>query len=110
MNDRTDELLQRLGVGRPALEALCLQYGVRRLELFGSVLRPDFGAQSDVDVLVEFAPGRTPRLGEFVELNESLSGAFGRRVDLMTRASVETSRNPLRRAEILSTAQVLYAA
>jgi predicted nucleotidyltransferase len=110
MGDRTSELLQTLGVTRPVLEALCARFGVRRLELFGSALRADFGAQSDVDVLVEFAADRTPSLGEFVELNETLSRVFGRRVDVMTRASVESSRNPVRRAEILSTVQVLYAA
>jgi predicted nucleotidyltransferase len=69
------------------LETLCRRYQVRRLSLFGSVLRDDFGPQSDVDVLVEFQPGRTPGLG-FFRSEEELSALLGRRVDLNTRASL----------------------
>ena len=42
------------------LAALCRTHGIRRLALFGSALRADFGAQSDIDALVEFVPGRIP--------------------------------------------------
>lgn len=79
---------QRVSIAIPAdrLTALCRQYHVRRLALFGSVLRDDFGPRSDVDVLVEFEQGRTPGLG-FFRLEEELSALLGRRVDLNTRAS-----------------------
>jgi hypothetical protein len=69
------------------LAALCRRHHVCRLSLFGSVLREDFGPQSDVDVLVEFDPGRTPGLA-FFRLEEELSVLLGRRVDLNTRASL----------------------
>lgn len=65
------------------LAALCRRYHIRKLSFFGSVLRDDFSPNSDVDVLVEFAPGRTPGLG-FFGIERDLSEIFGRRVDLNT--------------------------
>ncbi len=76
-----------LAIPAEQLGALCRRYRVRRLSLFGSVLRNDFGPQSDVDVLVEFEHGRTPGLG-FFRLEEELSALLGRRVDLNTKASL----------------------
>lgn len=76
-----------LAIPADRLGALCRRYHVRRLSLFGSVLRNDFGPQSDVDVLVEFEHGRTPGLG-FFRLQEELSALLGRRVDLNTKASL----------------------
>jgi len=75
-----------LAIPADQLATLCRRHHVRRLSLFGSVLRDDFGPQSDVDVLVEFEPGRTPGLG-FFRLEEELSALLGR-VDLNTRASL----------------------
>ncbi len=72
-------------VDRAALAALCARYGVKRLSLFGSVLRDDFGPESDVDVLVEFEPGKVPGLLGIVRMERELSQLFGgRRVDLRT--------------------------
>ena len=76
-----------LAIPADPLAALCRRYHVRRLSLFGSVLRDDFGPQSDVDVLVEFEQGRTPGLG-FFRLEDELAVLLGRRVDLNTRASL----------------------
>lgn len=76
-----------LAIPGDQLAALCRRFHVRRLSLFGSVLREDFGPQSDVDVLVEFDAGRTPGLG-FFRLEEELSALLNRRVDLNTRASL----------------------
>lgn len=61
----------------------CRRYHIRRLSLFGSVLRGDFGPASDVDVLVEFEPGHVPGLA-FFAMEEELSQIIGRRVDLNT--------------------------
>jgi uncharacterized protein len=61
----------------------CRRHHVARLSLFGSVLRDDFTPESDVDVLVEFEPGRTPGL-EFFGIGEELGRIIGRRVDLNT--------------------------
>ena len=91
---------------RQKVAELCRRYGVAELALFGSVLRDDFRADSDVDVLVSFDPEVHPSLLELVELREDLKDLFGREVDLVERAGL---RNPFRRRAILSTAEVVYA-
>jgi hypothetical protein len=68
---------------RERLEELCRAYRVRRLALFGSVIRDDFGAESDVDVLVEFEADAKIGLS-FFSLQAELSDLFGRQVDLST--------------------------
>ena len=71
-------------IPRAELVDFCRRNGVRRLALFGSVLRGDFSPASDLDVLVEFEPGT--RMGlRFFSLQEELSQLLGRRVDLNTR-------------------------
>lgn len=85
----------------------CRRHGIRRLSLFGSVLRPDFGPGSDVDVLVEFEPGRPVSFFDIFDMEEELSTLVGgRRVDLRTPA--ELSR--YFRADVLAHAEVQYAA
>lgn len=94
----------RLEVSREALDRLCRRYHVRRLALFGSVLREeDFGAESDLDVLVEFEPGHTPGLA-FVRLQRDLSELLGYRVDLHTYRSLSRYF----RDEVLEASQPLY--
>ena len=90
------------------LAEFCRANGIVRLAVFGSALRDDFGPDSDIDLLVEFGPGRTPGL-EFVSMADALSELFGRPVDLLTRPSVERSRNYIRRKAILDSAEVIYA-
>ena len=87
----------------------CRANGIVRLAVFGSALREDFGPESDIDVLVEFEPGRTPGF-EFVSMATELSELFGRHVDVLTRSSVERSQNYIRRKSILETAETIYAA
>jgi predicted nucleotidyltransferase len=91
----------RLFTDPPALIALCRRHGIRRLSLFGSVLKGTHRPDSDVDPLVEFEPGAAPGL---LGLAASLLG--GRRVDL--RTAHELSR--YFRDEVVRTAQVQYAA
>jgi predicted nucleotidyltransferase len=88
-----------------ALESACRRYQVRRLSAFGSVLRSDFSPDSDVDLLVEFQPGRTPGFG-FFRFEAELSDIFGRRVDLNTKASL----SPYFRDRVLYEARDLYVA
>jgi len=88
-----------------SLDAVCRRYGIRRLSVFGSALRDDFMADSDLDLLVEFQPGRTPGFG-FFRLEAELSAIFGRRVDLNTRASL----SPYFRDRVLFEARDLYVA
>ena len=87
------------------LAAVCARYHVRRLSAFGSVLRSDFSPQSDVDLIVEFEPGRTPGLA-FFRLEAELAELFGRRVDLNTKASL----SPYFRDRVLFAARDLYVA
>ena len=74
----------QLSLDREAIAAFCRRNHIRRLALFGSVLRDDFRPKSDVDVLVEFAPGHTPGL-DFFAMQDELSDLLGRKADLNTR-------------------------
>lgn len=95
-------------VSRRSLTALCRKNHVKRLSLFGSAARPDFGADSDIDLLVEFESGRTPGLFGLVDLRDSFSRIFaGRRVDLVTQAVL---KNPYRKKSIERDLKTLYAA
>ncbi len=66
-----------------ALAEFCRSRYIRSLALFGSILRPDFRPDSDIDVLVEFEPGHTPGLA-FFDMEAELSRLLGRKVDLNT--------------------------
>lgn len=85
------------------LAKLCRRHHIRRLALFGSVLRTDFGPESDVDVLVEFEPGHVPGLG-FFTIQEELSALVGRKVDLNTRQGLSRYF----RHDVLREAETLY--
>jgi|SRR5215216_1025635 len=90
-----------------AISAFCRKWQVEELSLFGSVLRDDFSAESDVDVLVTFSPEAKVSLFEFVEMKDELERIFKRKVDLVSKGGL---RNPFRRHEILNTRQLVYAA
>jgi predicted nucleotidyltransferase len=72
----------------PQIRAFCERDHIRRLALFGSVLRRDFRPDSDVDMLVEFEPEHVPGFFRFVEMQGELSDLFVRRVDLNTPLSL----------------------
>ena len=99
-----------LEVSREALVEFCQRHRIRRLSLFGSAVRGDFGPDSDVDVLVEPAEDAEPGLFEMVSMEEELKEIFGREVDLVTRDAVEQSRNYIRRRHILSDLEPVYVA
>ncbi len=92
------------------IQEFCRRWHIRELALFGSVLRNDFRADSDVDVLVTFAPGVSPPWTDRVRMTEELCAIFGRPVDLVERRLVEESPNYIRRREILNSVEVIYAA
>jgi hypothetical protein len=79
---------------RETIAALCRQYGVRRLEAFGSILRDDFDTHSsDVDLVVEFAPASTGGgFRQYFDLKSKLEALFGRRVDLVELSAMESTR------------------
>lgn len=71
------------------IAAFCRKWGIKRLAFFGSVVRDDFGPESDVDVLVEFHDGRTPGWEFFADIPDELSAILGgRRVDMGTFRSI----------------------
>ena len=95
-----------LPVPKNALEEFCRRNRIRKLAFFGSVLRPDFGPESDVDVLVEFEPGARVGFFELYDLEQELSRILGgRKVDL--RTAEDLSR--YFRDEVVAHAQVQYA-
>ena len=100
----------RIAIPADGLAAFCEHWQVAELALFGSVVREDFGPESDVDVLITFDPRARHTLFDIVRMQDELSRVFDREVDLVTRAAVEGSRNYIRRRAILESAQVVYAA
>jgi uncharacterized protein len=102
-------IVQRLPVDEGQLAAFCRQWKITKLELFGSTLTDPSRAQ-DVDLLVTFAQDARWGLFEHEHMQNELAGLLGRRVDLISRRAVETSRNALRRNAILSSAVPIYVA
>ena len=96
----------QLSVDREALAAFCKRHHIKQLAVFGSALRDDFRADSDIDVLVEFEPGHVPGL-DFVAIERELSQLLnGRRVDMVTQKFL----NARIRDQVLNSAKTLYVA
>ncbi len=95
----------RIPFDREKIAAFCRRNHIRRLAFFGSVIRDDFTRKSDVDVLVEFEPGKTPGLA-FFEMQEDLAAILGRKVDLNTVEFL----SPYFRNEVVAEAEVEYVA
>ncbi len=89
--------------------AFSQKWGICEFALFGSMTRGDFTDESDIDVLVQFREDVRPTLFDMVNMTDELETIFGRKVDLLTRKSVEKSRNYIRRKAILNSTQVIYA-
>ena len=89
------------------LAEFCRKWRVRELAMFGSVLRDEFGPESDIDFLVRFGSNALWDLWDLTEMREELSTLVRRPVDLVEQ---EALRNPYRRREILATCEVVYAA
>jgi predicted nucleotidyltransferase len=89
------------------VEEFCRKWHITELALFGSVLRDDFRADSDVDVLVTFQPGIRRSLFDRAAMIEELKAIFGRNVDLAEKAQIV---NPFIRKHVLARNRVIYAA
>jgi predicted nucleotidyltransferase len=88
---------------------ICRKYDVTELAVFGSVLRDDFGPDSDVDFLVTFRNNDAgPWAGKFMYMEEELAAVLGRPVDVVSRQGIEQSPNWIVRKSILRSAQVVY--
>jgi predicted nucleotidyltransferase len=101
--------MDSIALDRRRLDALCRRWKITELALFGSWLRGDNTAQSDVDLLVTFDPDAGWSLFDFVRMQDEFSDLLKLKVDLVSRRGLERSRNPIRPKEILSTAKVIYA-
>jgi len=101
--------MRQLEIDQERLAGFCRHHHIRRLALFGSVLRDDFRPDSDVDVLVDFQPGAGGGLFGLARMQDELAELLGREVDLVEMAAVERSRNYLRRKEVLGSAELVYA-
>jgi hypothetical protein len=97
----------KVEVSEEAIASFCDRWKITEFALFGSILRDDFRPDSDVDVLVSFAPDAKWSLWDIIEMKEELETLFGREVDLVQKGCL---RNPFRRYEILRTKQIIYAA
>ncbi len=86
----------------------CRRWDVSELALFGSVLRDDFGPESDVDVLVTLGEKAEHTLFDLHQMEEDLRSIFGHDVDLVSRRGIERSHNQGRRRAILQSARVIY--
>jgi len=100
-------MITHVPIDHEAIRDFCRRWKVREFSLFGSVLRDDFRADSDVDVLVELEPEHGLMLFDLLDMEAELRAMFGRPVDLILKGGL---RNPFRRHEILNTRRVIYAA
>jgi len=97
-----------VAIDQERLSDFCRRWKIQKLELFGSVLTPEFGPDSDVDFLATFEPDAGWTLFDEVTMQEDLAAIVGRRVDLVSRRAVERSPNWIRRRSILEGAEPIY--
>ena len=102
------KLKERLNIAPEEIAQLCQQWSITELTLFGSVLSERFNADSDIDILIRFAPNARQGLLTLSKIKYELETRIGREVDISLKESIENSENWIRRHEILKTAQVIY--
>lgn len=99
-----------LRVAKDRIKAFCEHWKINELAVFGSILREDFRSDSDIDLLVTFAPEASSSLDDVLEMKEELQKMFGRPVDLVEKRLVESSPNYIRRNHILNNLETIYVA
>ncbi len=97
-------------IDHDVLVRFCEAWRITQLSLFGSAARGDLQPGSDIDLLVTFEPGADWSLLDHIAMTHELSAILGRDIDLVSRRAVEASPNRIRRDEILSSAELFYAA
>ena len=106
-----DQIAQaRMGVSPDEIAAFCKRRQITELALFGSVLRDDFGPDSDIDVLVKFSPNAKLSFLTLDQMEKELSKMLGRPVGLIEKVAIEKSPNWVRQENILGSAKTIYAA
>lgn len=104
----SSQLILPITIPDHELKEFCRKWQITELSLFGSVLRDDFGPESDIDLLAVYAPEARHSLFDLDHMEAELRQIFGRNVDLVSKKAVEASENYLRRKEILRSAHVIY--
>ena len=99
----------RIDIPSEQVAAFCERWSITKLALFGSVLRDDFGPDSDIDVLAEFGKEAHHTLFDMDQMEEELGEILGREVDLVELAGVERSKNYIRRKAVLQSAETIFA-
>ncbi len=99
-------MIAGIDIPEDKIAEFCKRNGIQCLSLFSSVLRDDFTPKSDIDVLVEFKPGRTPGLAFFGRIPNDLSEILGRQIDLNTPQCL----SPYFRQKVLEEAKIIYVA
>lgn len=100
----------RIDIPHEKISAFCRKWKITEFCLFGSALRDDFRPDSDIDVLVTFAPETRYSLFDIIHAHDELKAILGREVDLVEREAVERSENYIRRKHILGSLMPLYVA
>jgi hypothetical protein len=100
----------KIEIPKERISEFCRRWKIVELSFFGSVLRDDFRPDSDVDVLVTFAPDGRYSLFDLVHIEAELEKLLGRKVDLVERSAIEQSENYIRRKHILNSAHTVYVA
>jgi predicted nucleotidyltransferase len=98
----------RIGLSIEEIAEFCEKWNIESMDLFGSVLREDFGPDSDIDFLITYTPGAPRGLLKRVRMKYELEDLTNRSVDVIVRKSIEDSENWIRQREILTTAQNIY--
>jgi predicted nucleotidyltransferase len=110
LKQKGESMSLHIDVSKGKIAEFCRRNHVCSLAFFGSVLRSDFGPDSDVDVLVEFEQGQEPGLMAMAAIESELSEILHHKADLVERQSVERSENYIRRRHILQSMESVYVA
>jgi uncharacterized protein len=97
---------ERLQASPSQIADFCQRWNIIELALFGSILRDDFRPDSDIDILVSFAPNTCWNIFDFIQMQEQLESMLGRDVDLTQKQQIN---NPFSRAEILGNCHIIYS-
>ncbi len=102
--------IPHIDIPKETIGKFCIKWKIREFAFFGSVLHDDFRPDSDIDVLVTFGEDAKHTLFDLVHMEKELKEIFGRKMDIVSRRGIESSRNYIRKNAILSSAEAVYAA
>jgi len=100
-------MFQRINLPKEKIAEFCRKWKITEFALFGSVLREDFGPDSDIDVLVTFQDDAPWSMWDLLDMRKELKDLVGRNVDIVEKDAL---RNPFRKQEILNNMEIMYAA